>query len=102
VPLTPRGSASAGYGGAVPAAGGIVVDMYRMRGLVSVDTEAGTATALPATTLQDIDEALRAQGFRMPLMPTSAPSATIGGLWARAVPASAAPLRAPWPTISCR
>lgn len=79
VPLTPRGSASAGYGGAVPAAGGIVVDMYRMRGLVSVDAEAGTATALPATTLQDIDEALRAQGFRMPLMPTSAPSATIGG-----------------------
>lgn len=79
VPLVPRGSASAGYGGAVPASGGIVVDMYRLKGLVSIDEEARTATALPATTLEDLDDALRAAGFRMPLMPTSAPSATIGG-----------------------
>lgn len=79
VPLVPRGSASAGYGGAVPASGGIVVDMYRMRGLVAIDGENLTATALPATTLEDADNALREAGFRMPIMPTSAPSATVGG-----------------------
>ena len=79
LPLVPRGSASAGYGGAVPAASGVVVDMYRMRGLLSLDADASCATALPATTLEELDAALREAGFRMPLMPTSAPSATIGG-----------------------
>lgn len=79
VPLVPRGSASAGYGGAVPANGGVVVDLYRMRGLTDIDEGAHTATALPATTMSDLDEALRERGFMMPVMPTSSPSATIGG-----------------------
>lgn len=80
IPLVPRGSASSGYGGAMPASGGIVVDLYRMKGLVSLDAQAGTATVLPATTVADLDEELRAEGFMMPIMPTSSPSATIGGL----------------------
>lgn len=83
VSLVPRGSASAGYGGAVPAAGGVVVDLYRMRGLLEINVEEGTATALPATTMADLDEELRRQGFMMPLMPTSSPSATIGGFVAQ-------------------
>lgn len=83
VPLVPRGSASGGYGGAVPAAGGVVVDLYRMRGLVEIDEAAGTATALPATTMADLDDELRQRGFMMPLMPTSSPSATIGGFVAQ-------------------
>lgn len=79
IPLVPRGSASSGYGGAVPAAGGVVVDLYRLRGLVHVDAQALTATAWPASTMADLDEELRTQGFMMPIMPTSAPAATIGG-----------------------
>lgn len=79
IPLIPRGSASSGYGGAVPASGGVVVDLYRMRGLVSVDPQALTATAKPASVMADLDLELREQGFMMPVMPTSAPSATIGG-----------------------
>ena len=58
LPLVPRGSASAGYGGAVPAASGVVVDMYRMRGLLSLDADASCATALPATTLEELDACL--------------------------------------------
>lgn len=80
IPLVPRGSASSGYGGAVPASGGVVVDLYRMKGLVSVDEQALTATAKPASVLADLDLELRERGFMMPLMTTSAPSATIGGL----------------------
>lgn len=79
LPLVPRGSASSGYGGAVPASGGVVVDLYRMKGLVSVDAEAMTATAKPASVMADLDLELREQGFMMPIMPTSAPAATIGG-----------------------
>lgn len=79
LPLIPRGSASSGYGGAVPASGGVVVDLYRMRGLVSVDERAMTATAKPASVIADLDLELREKGFMMPIMPTSSPSATIGG-----------------------
>ncbi|MDR0350941.1 MAG: FAD-binding oxidoreductase [Coriobacteriales bacterium] len=79
LPLVPRGSASSGYGGAVPAAGGVVVDLYRMKGLVSLDAQAQSATALPASVMADLDIELREQGFMMPLLPTSAPAATIGG-----------------------
>lgn len=80
LPLVPRGSASSGYGGAVPASGGVVVDLYRMKGLVSVDEQTLAATAGPACVIADLDLALRERGFMMPFMPTSAPSATIGGL----------------------
>ncbi|MGV8084284.1 MAG: FAD-binding and (Fe-S)-binding domain-containing protein [Coriobacteriia bacterium] len=79
LPLIPRGSASSGYGGAVPASGGISVDLYRLKGLVSVDAEALTATAKPASVMAELDEELRSQGFMMPIMPTSSPAATIGG-----------------------
>lgn len=79
LPLVPRGSASSGYGGAMPASGGVVVDMYRMRGPVSVDANAMTATADAASVMEDLDLELREQGFMMPIMPTSSPSATIGG-----------------------
>lgn len=80
IALVPRGSASSGYGGAVPASGGVVVDMYRIRGLVSVDEESMTATAKAASVVAELDEQLRERGFMMPVMPTSAPAATIGGL----------------------
>lgn len=83
VPLVPRGSASAGYGGAVPASGGVVVDLYRMRGMTGLDEEALTVTALPATLMADLDDALRERGFQLPVMPTSAPAATIGGFVAQ-------------------
>ena len=80
LPLIPRGSASSGYGGAVPASGGVVVDLYRMKGLVEVDAQAMTATAKPASVMAELDDELRERGFMMPIMPTSAPSATIGGM----------------------
>src|SRR5512144_158764 len=39
VPLTPRGKASSGYGGAIPVRRGVVVDFYRMRRVLSVDPQ---------------------------------------------------------------
>src|SRR6476469_962811 len=39
VPLVPRGKATSGYGGAVPARGGLVLDLTRLSGLVAVDVD---------------------------------------------------------------
>src|SRR5512137_2419108 len=44
VPLTPRGRATSGYGGAVPIKQGVVVDFYRMSKVISISPEVGTAT----------------------------------------------------------
>ena len=79
VPVTPRGAASGGYGGAVPANAGIVLDMYRMSRVVAVDAAARTVTVEPAAAVCDVDEALRPHGLQMPFFTTSAPSATVGG-----------------------
>ena len=44
IPLTPRGKATSGYGGAIPVKRGIVVDFYRMKEVLEVDPEALTVT----------------------------------------------------------
>lgn len=79
IPLTPRGSASGGYGGAVAADAGIMVDMYRMSNIIGIDADASTVTVQPAAIICDVDEALRAHGLQMPFYTTSSLSATIGG-----------------------
>lgn len=83
LPITPRGGASGGYGGAVPVSSGIVIDMVRMSGLLSVDRSSMTATAKAGTVLKDLDDELKKLGLALPLYPSSAPSATIGGFVAQ-------------------
>jgi len=45
IPLVPRGKVTSGYGGAVPAHGGLVLDLTRLKGIVWADTEDLTVTA---------------------------------------------------------
>src|SRR5450759_4054815 len=42
IPLIPRGKGTAGYGGAIPASGGLVLDLTRLKGIVEVDSTAQT------------------------------------------------------------
>ena len=79
IPLVPRGKGTAGYGGAVPTQGGLVLDLTRLRGLVSVDVAAQTATVRAGTVWQDLSVALEAYGLAPRLYPTSAPASTVGG-----------------------
>ncbi|GAB4279660.1 MAG: FAD-binding and (Fe-S)-binding domain-containing protein [Deferrisomatales bacterium] len=79
VPLVPRGAATAGYGGAVPAAGGIVVDFVRMRAIRALDADARAVTVEPGLPWGALDEHLRDHGFALRTYPSSAPSATVGG-----------------------
>lgn len=79
IPIVPRGGATAGFGGAVPAKSGIVVDFVRMASLTSVDEAARTITVEPGAVWADLDKQLNTRGFRLPIYPTSALSATVGG-----------------------
>jgi FAD/FMN-containing dehydrogenase/ferredoxin len=79
IPLTPRGAASAGYGGAVPAKGGIVVDFSRMNKIVYIDTEKKTVTIEPGVIWNKLEKELRTHDLALRLYPGSAISATVGG-----------------------
>jgi FAD/FMN-containing dehydrogenase len=82
VPLTPRGKATSGYGGAVPVNNGIVIDFYRMRKVLAVDPKNKTVTVHPGITWEKLDTELNKQGLTLRLYPTSYPSSTVGG-WLR-------------------
>ncbi|MBI3966232.1 MAG: FAD-binding oxidoreductase [Chloroflexi bacterium] len=79
IPLTPRGKGTAGYGGAVPARGGLVLDLTRLRGVVAIDAAAQTVTVRAGTVWKDLASALESVGLTLRLYPTSAPASTVGG-----------------------
>jgi Fe-S oxidoreductase/FAD/FMN-containing dehydrogenase len=79
IPLVPRGKASSGYGGVVPAHGGLVLDLTRLKGIVWADTGDMTVTVRAGTVWKDLEEALAARGLALRLYPTSAPGSTVGG-----------------------
>jgi Fe-S oxidoreductase/FAD/FMN-containing dehydrogenase len=79
IPLTPRGKASTGYGGALPVKKGIVVDFYRMKKIKNIDTQALTATVGAGVVFEHLDRELMKQGLTLRLYPSSYPSATVGG-----------------------
>ncbi len=79
VPLTPRAKATSGYGGCIPARGGVVVDLSRYRGIVAIDPQAQTVTVRAATVWRDLEGELAKSGLALRLYPSSAPSSTVGG-----------------------
>ncbi|MFA5867609.1 MAG: FAD-binding and (Fe-S)-binding domain-containing protein [Actinomycetota bacterium] len=79
IPLTPRGRATSGYGGAVPIRNGLVVDFYRMRALKSVDKKNLTVTVEPGMVWETLDKKLAPQGLTLRLYPTSYPSSSVAG-----------------------
>jgi Fe-S oxidoreductase/FAD/FMN-containing dehydrogenase len=79
IPLTPRGKASSGYGGAIPVNKGIVIDFYHMKDVLSIDAQAETATVQSGITWEQLDMKLKPQGLTLRLYPTSYPSSTVGG-----------------------
>ncbi len=79
IPLIPRGKATSGYGGVLPVKGGIVIDFFRMAKVLSVDTEAQTATLQPGIVWENADRELQKHGMTLCCYPSSYPSATAGG-----------------------
>ena len=80
VPFTPRGIGSCGLGGAVPVAGGALLDLSGMSGVVALDDDGVEVRA--GSTFYFIESRLRSRGLALPSRPTNA-FGTIGG-WAAA------------------
>ena len=79
VALTPRGKASAGYGGSIPTHKGVVVDFFRMQRILGIDRVAGTITIEPGINWERVEHALAGAGLALRMYPTSAPGSTVGG-----------------------
>ncbi|HEU5315451.1 MAG TPA: FAD-binding oxidoreductase [Chloroflexota bacterium] len=106
IPLTPRGKATSGYGGAVPAAGGLVVDLTRLTEIVDVRESEQTVTVRAGTVWKDLEATLSERGLALRLYPTSAPPPPSAAGWPRGAPASAATptagsRRTSSPPVSC-
>jgi glycolate dehydrogenase FAD-linked subunit len=82
VPMTPRGLSSTGFGGAIPIAGGAVLDLSWLRGVLEVDVSRRTARVRAGTTFFFLQQALDAYGLALRARPTNG-FGSIGG-WASA------------------
>lgn len=78
-PVTPRGQASSGFGGAIPTKGGILLDLSEMNRVLSIDTKNMTVDVEPGVIWKNLSNELQKQGLDNRICPTSAPSATVAG-----------------------
>ncbi|QXE92652.1 FAD-binding oxidoreductase [Geomonas subterranea] len=81
-PVTPRGQASSGFGGAIPTRGGLLLDLSSLNRVLAVDQEAMTVDVEPGVVWQGLSKELQRCGLDNRICPTSAPSATVGGWFA--------------------
>lgn len=79
IPLTPRGAASSGWGGAIPAHGGMVIDFSHMRRILEIDKGGGTVQAEAGVIWKNLEYALNKQDLSLRVYPSSSLSATVGG-----------------------
>ncbi len=77
-PVIPRGAGSSPFGGSMPVRGGIVLDMSRMDGILSIDDRHATATVQAGVRWADLDHELRRKGLSLRTCPSSRFS-TVGG-----------------------
>lgn len=79
IPITPRGSGTSGWGGALPIKSGIVVDFSRMRRILEIDKEKGVAQVQAGVIWKNLEYELNKQDLSLRILPSSAPSATVAG-----------------------
>ncbi len=79
IPVTPRGAGTGLTGLAVPAQGGIVMDMVRMNKIMRISIEDRQAVVQPGVVYQDLQKALAPFNFFFPPDPASGKVSTLGG-----------------------
>lgn len=79
IPVTPRGSATSGYGGVLPLRAGLVIDFYRMNKIININKSNNTATVQPGVIWEKLDQKLASSGLTLRLYPTSYPGSGVGG-----------------------
>ncbi len=79
VPITPRAGGSGRTGGAVPIFGGIVLSTRSLSKIVDIDRKEGIAVVQPGVILQDLHDAVEAEGWFYPPDPNSASMCCLAG-----------------------
>jgi alkyldihydroxyacetonephosphate synthase len=79
VPLTVAGGRSGVCGASVPRAGGVLLDVTAMAGVVGADDESLTIEVLPGTFGPDLEADVRARGLTLGHWPQSMDISTVGG-----------------------
>lgn len=79
VPVVPYGGGSGVCGGTIPIHGGVVVDVKRMRKVVSLDRESLTVVAEAGINGQHLEDWLNAEGYTLGHFPSSIMCSTLGG-----------------------
>lgn len=79
VPVTPRAAGTGRTGGAVPAAGGIVLATHGMGSILEIDHANLLAVVQPGVVTADLHAAVEAEGLFYPPDPNSLKTCMIGG-----------------------
>ncbi|MEM7427472.1 MAG: FAD-binding oxidoreductase [Pseudomonadota bacterium] len=81
LPVTPRGGGTGNYGQAMPLAGGVVLDMTRMKALKGIND--GVARVEPGALMGELQQQTRNEaGLELRMHPSTLETATIGGFLA--------------------
>ena len=79
IPVTPRGAGTCLSGGATVRAGGVIIELARMRRILKVDPENRLAVVQPGVVNVTLSEAARPSGLCYAPDPSSQAVCTIGG-----------------------
>ena len=79
VPVIARGAGTSLSGMAIPARGGIVLDLSHMNKILKISIEDRLAVVEPGVVYADLEKALTPYGFFFPPDPASGKVATLGG-----------------------
>jgi glycolate oxidase len=79
IPVIPRGAGTGLSGMAVPARGGIVLDLSHMNKILKISIEDRLAIVQPGVVYAELEKALALDGFFFPPDPASGKVATLGG-----------------------
>lgn len=79
IPLVPRGNGTSGWGGSIPTRGGICVSLSGMSNILYFNEFEQAVTVETGITWRDLLSFLERLGFTLPVYPSSATAATVGG-----------------------
>ncbi|MFW9974674.1 MAG: FAD-binding oxidoreductase [Candidatus Thorarchaeota archaeon] len=79
IPIVPRGNGTSGWGGSIPSRGGICVSLSRMSNILYFNEYEQAVTVETGITWRDLLSFLERLGFTLPVYPSSAIAATVGG-----------------------
>ena len=79
IPVTTRGAGVGYVGGCVPVKGGILLSVREMNRILEINPADGVAIVEPGVILDDLQEAVREEGWYYPPDPASLKECSIGG-----------------------